>query len=89
METGNAGGCIMEITPEDLQSGLNRYSTILTAVHMNNAESSFYATPASAIKLVLYSLGILNDLSNSEIVDDAKRAAEKRKLKLQKIRQGK
>lgn len=79
----------MEITPEELQAGLGRYSAELTAVHMENAESSFHATKASAMKLLLFSFGILNDLLNSEIVDEAKRAAERRKLKLQKIRAGK
>jgi hypothetical protein len=79
----------MEITPECLQAGLGKYSAELTAVHMENAESAFHATRASAMKLLLVSMGILNDASNSEIVDDAKRAAEKRKLKLHKIRRGK
>jgi hypothetical protein len=79
----------MEIKHEDLQAGLGKYSAEITAVHMENAESAFHATRASAMKLLLVSMGILNDLSNSEIVDDAKRAAEKRKIKLQKIRQGK
>lgn len=79
----------MEISSEDLQTGLGRYSAELTAVHMETAESAFHATKASAMKLLLYSFGILNDLSNAEIVDEAKRAAEKRKLKLQKIRRGK
>lgn len=79
----------MEIEPENLQEGLGRYSAELTAVHLDNAESAFHATRASAMKLLLVSMGILNDRSNSEIVDEAKRAAERRKLKLQKIRVGK
>ena len=79
----------MELKTEDLQAGLGKYSAELTAVHMGDAESAFHATKASAMKLLLFSFGILNDLSNAEIVDEAKRAAERRKLKLQKIRGGK
>ncbi len=74
----------MEIPPENLNTGLNIYFAELKAANAGNSESSFHRTNAAAMKRLIYGFGILDDISNHDLVEEAIKAAEKAKVKKSK-----
>jgi len=66
-----------EITPEALDETLKMYTQAVVMSHMGSHMDSHYIGISGAMRRVLYSLGVLNDISNNEIVEAAIKKAER------------
>lgn len=71
----------MELLLENLTLGLNRYLAEVTAIHTDTPSSSFHVTRANAMKQLLFDFELLTDASNHELVETAKKTAEKERSK--------
>jgi hypothetical protein len=68
-----------EVDIENKNIAMNTYSRELTLSHLGVAADSYHRARANAMKQMLEALGLIDDLSNHDIVVEAKGKAEKMK----------
>jgi hypothetical protein len=69
------GGTHMDT--EHINSAISNYKEQVMLSHMGLPSDPHYQTIADGMRRILYTLGILNDESNHQIIESAKKKADK------------